>query len=190
MSDVPRRLRPTAAQRARTILTRTKSAPSAQGSTGAARPVAERSRSQVYQPPATLEVIVGNTTDQTESVAITATIGGAAGSTATGTHAVAVGRGAYSNVLEGTTVGYNSQATGDHASALGANTTADAAGSVAIGCDSTGEGAATATDNVIKLGTALHTTIVLGNLVITEDGSGDLYRLAVVAGTLTAVPYP
>lgn len=49
-TEPPRRLRPSGAARAKTILTQTRGAQSAQGSTGSARPVPDRPRSKDYQP--------------------------------------------------------------------------------------------------------------------------------------------
>src|SRR4051812_45482498 len=51
-TEPPRRLRPSGAARVKTILTQTRGAQSAQGSTGSARPVADRPRSKDYTPPA------------------------------------------------------------------------------------------------------------------------------------------
>lgn len=51
-AEVPRRLRPTAEQRAKTIATQTKGAQSATGAVSAARPVTQKRRSTVYNPAA------------------------------------------------------------------------------------------------------------------------------------------
>jgi hypothetical protein len=74
---------------------------------------------------------------------------------------------------------------GDYASALGAKTLAGAAGAVAIGTDGSGNGASTTVANQIALGTANHTTKILGRLTIAQrtptssaDASGNVGDIA------------
>jgi hypothetical protein len=62
---------------------------------------------------------------------------------------------------------------------LGYATAASANGAVAIGTDNTGAGAATAVVNEIALGTALHTTKLLGTPAFV---AGDQYLVIDAAG--------
>jgi Head domain of trimeric autotransporter adhesin len=62
-------------------------------------------------------------------------------------------------------VGWWATVSGQYAVAIGAGAGAKATGAVAIGTDSAGTGASTTTANAIALGTALHTTTILGRLV-------------------------
>jgi hypothetical protein len=63
-------------------------------------------------------------------------------------------------------VGFRALVDGDNAIAIGSGASAGAAGSVAIGKDSAGTGASTTTADKIKLGTALHTVDVIGNVML------------------------
>lgn len=69
-----------------------------------------------------------------------------------------------------TALGYSAIVSGAYSTALGSGTQAKASGAVAIGRDNAGTAATTTTTNEIKLGTALHTTNVIGSASI--GGSG------------------
>jgi hypothetical protein len=63
-------------------------------------------------------------------------------------------------------LGYFAVADGNNAIAIGSGVSAGAAGSVAIGKDSAGTSASTTTANEIKIGTANHTTSILGSVAV------------------------
>lgn len=93
------------------------------------------------------------------------------------------------NAMALNTTGSNNSAVGEnalhantvqnYATGLGANTVATANGAVAIGVDNTGAGATTAVANEIALGTALHTTKLLGTPAFV---AADVYLVIDAAG--------
>lgn len=97
-----------------------------------------------------------------------------ANATTTGAFQTCIGRGAgqgtTTQVDAITCIGAYAVASGANATAIGSATSAGAAGAVAIGRDSGGTGASTTTANEIKVGTANHTTNIIGNASI--GGSG------------------
>jgi len=138
-AEVPRRLRPTAGQRQRTILTHTKGAPSGQGSTSSARPVAPAVRSHKYVPPAApptpppdANVLTG-TSSGTDSTSITSTSAGAGGSSATGFRAIAMGNDATASSAYAVAIGGGgATASGNSSLALGVGAQASGTSSVGI----------------------------------------------------------
>jgi hypothetical protein len=150
MTDVPRRLRPDSAQRTRNIVTRTRGAHSAQGSTSAARPVGSTRTSRIYGGASGL-VRVGQTGESAVAIASTGSdpasstiapyrsvvIGVNAQGDLTAGKAVAIGYGAYvgPSSYEAIAIGNLADATGNDAIAIG---TADAegVGAIAIGVSS------------------------------------------------------
>jgi hypothetical protein len=215
-TEPPRRLRPSGAARAKTILTQTRGAQSAQGSTGSARPVADRPRSRDYQPAASSGVVVGDTTGQDEAIAITSTFGAGSGSTASADNAIAIGSGSLASGVEAIAIGNVADADGQdavcvgvgsatadysicigtaaataaNAIAIGKDVHATAAGAVAIGCDSTGVAASSSHTDEIVLGTASHNVVVFGGIVLMDSG-GNQWRITVdTGGNLVTTAYP
>ena len=85
----------------------------------------------------------------------------------------------------GVTVGANAYSTGTYGMALGAGANSVAGGAVAIGTDHLGNGAASAVQDLIVIGTANHTTripglpaFVSGDKYLVVDSSGNIHKSA------------
>lgn len=169
-ADVPRRLRPRAPQRRNTV-DKTKGAPSAKGTTGAARPVATGHRAQQYVPPTPASpVTVGDTTGQTESVAITLTTGTVAGAVATGFRATAVGWEAEALGGNSTAVGAQAFASDGSAIAVGSAAVAEATSALAIGTGTDASGTPSIAIGTLDTGFGVHATAA-GTVAIGADSS-------------------
>lgn len=93
-------------------------------------------------------------------------------SSVTSIDSIAIGKGANSTNGNATAVGVGASASANNAIAIGIFTSASGPGSIAIGRDSNGTSASTDVQDQIKLGTALHTVLILGKLNIgTPAGS-------------------
>jgi hypothetical protein len=101
------------------------------------------------------------------------TIGSSAGgmSSSSGNTIIGTSANTSAGTIQGTGLGYQSQAAGNYSTAIGANTTANGAGSVVIGTDSTGAGASTGIVNEIRLGTTSHMVNIPGTLTVVTGPS-------------------
>jgi len=200
VTDVPRRLRPDASKRARTILTQTRGAHSAQGSTSAARPVVATRTARTYATPPP-DVRLGTAGANSTSIESTGSVAGT-GTTA-GDQAVAIGhlstvgdnsvgigydlnvlgeylvRLGFAGLVSGSYsmgFGYAVTVTADNAGGFGQLAEATANGAWAFGADSSGTGAVAANENDMVFGTANHNVQVPGRFNVaprTPSGSAD-----------------
>lgn len=170
---VPRRLRPSAAERARTILTQTRGALSVQGAAASARPVTAHRQARQYVPPGGA-VTVGDTTGQTGAVAIAATTGSGTAALAVHLGAVAIGYNSEAAANEAVAVGPSSYAPAASAVALGFGATASGDGSIAVGATSQANDSSGTGSVAVGPGTSADgaTSVALGNVAsATADGA-------------------
>lgn len=203
MTDIPRHLRPTAARRNNTLLTKTKGAPSAKGSAAAARPVTAPRTTRPYSPGTVKTGVTGvgavaieSTSSNLGSSTIAADGATVVGSLSNGgTGAAVVGRdvnasGEYCARLgfgglvsgsRGVGVGYAVTVTGDHAGVVGDTGQALGNGSWAYGVDSGGTAAQAPNDDDMVFGTANHNVQVPGRFNVaprTPSSSADTQGMA------------
>lgn len=102
-------------------------------------------------------------------------------------NALAIGAGATASGTGSFAIGAGSTASTSNAIAIGVSTSASGVGSVAIGVDNAGTSATTSTNNEIKLGTALHTVNIPGNLTVGGSISGLTWTTVAKSANFTAV---